>query len=137
MVRIAVLVGAVLCIVTTACSSGGHSSAAPTTTSTLVGGLSAASARARCRSALPGRVLLNWSVLAPGALVAMRTAQDAQAERMTTTLPTDNEIAVWCWTGRPNDYKGYAIGSRGEVLAQQELLEEYRSTPPPGPAPIP
>jgi hypothetical protein len=54
----------------------------------------------------------------------------------TTTIASDNEIAVWCWTGRPNDYTGYAIGSRGEVLYTQQLGPTYHSAPAPGPAPM-
>jgi len=134
--RVAFLVSAMLCMMATACSDGGHS-AAPRTTSTVVGGLSESAARARCRAALPGRLILNSTVLAPGTINEIRHAQDAQVQRATTTIPSDREIAVWCWTGRPNDYTGYAIGTRGEVLFTQEILDEHWSTPPAGPAPIP
>jgi hypothetical protein len=62
--------------------------------------------------------------------------EDPRARGTTTTVAADNEVAVWCWTGKPNDYIGYAIGSRGEVLFTQQLGPTYDSTPSPGPAPI-
>ncbi len=107
--------------------------ATPTTSPNIGIGPLNASAGDRCRSALRGRVVLNAAALPDGAVAEMR---NLHGRGTATSRHRDRESAVWCWTGRPNNYTGYAIGARGEVLFTQGLGAEYSSTPPPGPVPM-
>jgi len=118
----------------TACTHAGRSTAATATrsSSTTTARLSA---QEQCRRLLPGRAVVKATWLSAEGVTSLRTAELAPGATRTSIVGED---AVWCWTGRPNDWTGYAIGLRSSrVLFTQGLGPEYSSVPGPGPNPIP
>jgi len=102
----------------------------------------AATAEVVCRGAF-GSKPLNWVATTVGAVRAFEPGGPDPA--IGTSHPyshafannDSNQMAGWCWTGKPTAYRLFAVAPNYAPLLVQGLSgKAVTTTPPPGPAPI-